>query len=486
MRIAHIAAEVSPFAKTGGLGDVVGALPIAQAKLGADVEVWMPYYRNVREYLGQRRIKTEWVMDPFTLNLGYRSHQIGLLKTYLPGSSVPVYLVGSDEHFDRPGIYDPFFGRDDGVARYSVFVRAVLEAMRIRDRIPAVLHAHDWHAALGPMALKWDEPRDPRFMHTVTVLTVHNLAYQGTFPRSDYHLLGLPAAVYAGVEWAGRINLLKGGLMAADAITGVSPTFAKEMASPEGGFGLDWVVRYREDSVRGILNGVDTDVWNPRVDKKLPHRFDERDFTGKIEDRSALLAMAGMDRHDRGMVVSVIGRLTEQKGYDLLFPVLWELLHDGIRVVLLGSGDPPLEDAVRTFTREARGRFWGFVGFSDELAHLIYAGADAFLMPSRFEPCGLGQLYAMAYGTPPIARRVGGLADTVIGYNTFNLDEATGFTFDTIDALALRDTVRFANRCYQDPVLWSRLMRNGMAKDFSWNRSAEAYERLYMELGARQ
>ncbi|MEW5848504.1 MAG: glycogen synthase [Myxococcota bacterium] len=479
MRIAHLAAEVSPFAKTGGLGDVVGALPVAQKALGHDVHVWMPYYRQVRQHLERRGTPPEVVVGNMHIDLGFRRHEFALLKTHLPDSTVPVFMIAADQFFDRAQIYSSFYGVDDGLQRYAFFVRAVMECMRQQNLIPDVLNAHDWHMALAPMAVKWDEPRDWQFQRTVTVLTVHNMAYQGIYDPGMFHGLGLPASVWPGLEWDGALNLMKGGLMAADAITAVSPTFAHEISTSDGGFGLDWAIRYRGPDVHGILNGIDSRVWNPTLDKKIPYNYDARHPEGKLKNRRALLSMAGMDRDDRGLVIGVVGRLTRQKGYDMLFPVLWDLLADGIRMVFLGSGEPALEGEVHKFSYQARGRFWGFVGFSDELAHLIEAGADAFLMPSRFEPCGLNQMYSLAYGTPPIVRRVGGLKDTVVGFDGHNAEWANGFGFDEASPHALRETVRWAARCYRDPYLWTKLVHNGMSRDFSWQRSAEAYLGLY-------
>jgi starch synthase len=483
MRIAHLAAEVSPFARTGGLGDVVAALAMAQHPFGHDVTVWMPLYRQAREEIAQRGYSTEFVTDPFTLQVGHLRFQVGLLRTSLPSSNVPLYLVGQDELFNRQQIYgrDPH-GRDDGLLRYSVFVNAVFEVMRRLQLVPDLIHAHDWHATLAPMALAWRRPQDPLFRKTSTVLTVHNLAYQGIYDPREYAYLNLPPERAPAAQWLGRLNLMKGGLLTADAITAVSPTFAQEIATPEGGFGLDPIVRTRSAALHGFLNGVDTNLWNPETDGKIPYRYRRGDLAGKAENRRTLLTMAGMDAADPRMVIGVVGRLTEQKGYDLLFPVLDELMREGLRFVMLGTGERWLENAVQAYTHRARGRFWGHVGFDDPLSHLIEAGADAFLMPSRFEPCGLNQMYSLLYGTPPIVRRVGGLVDTVITYDGTNREEATGFGFDASVPHALRDAVRWAEQCFADKALWSQLVDNGMARDFSWKRSAEGYVELYERL----
>ena len=488
MRIAHLSAEVSPFAKTGGLGDVVGALPTYQAALGHDVTVWMPYYRQVKQWLQKNGKQPEWVTDPIRVDLGFNSYEVGILKTTLVGSNVPVYMIAHDPFYDRESVYANFYGRDDGYLRYAVFVRASLEFMRRLKIVPDVLNAHDWHAALAPMAIAWDRPRDWHFHKTATVLTLHNAAYQGLYSPETFVHLGLPIGVYsdAGILQNGAINLMKGGVLAADAITAVSPTFAREITTESGGFGLDPVLRHRRKDLYGIVNGIDPQVWNPAIDKRIPAQYDSSTLEKKLENRKFLLEKAGMDPNDRGMVVGIVGRLTSQKGYDLLFPVLGDLLGDGIRFIFLGSGETETENKIRAAANEVRGRFWGYVGFNESLAHLIEAGADTFLMPSRFEPCGLNQLYSLAYGTPPIVRRTGGLADTVVPYTGRNGDHATGFGFEESTPQALREAVRWAHHTYQDPVAWTKIIRNGMSRDFSWTRSAEKYVALYQRILTRK
>lgn len=479
MRIAHLAAEVAPFAKTGGLGDVVGSLPIAQADLGHEVTVWMPLYRQVWQELNRTGVRPELACDPIRIELGFQTHEIGVLRTRLPGSDVPLYLIGSDPHFDREQIYGAAYWGDDGLIRYSIFVRTALEAMKRLWLAPNIIHAHDWHAALAPMALAWDRPRDWVFDQTRAILTIHNLAYQGIYPPSSFVHLGLPIDAYPMVEWDGNINLMKGGIASAAAITAVSPTFAREITTPDGGFGLDAMLRSRRQQLVGIVNGIDPNVWNPATDSKIPFNYNLESLELKRKNREELLRLAGMNPGDGGLVVGIVGRLTSQKGLDMLFPVLPNLLNKGVRFVMLGSGESKLEGLMHEYSQAAPGKFWGYVGFQDDLAHSIEAGADAFLMPSRFEPCGLNQLYSLAYGTPPIVRRVGGLADTVIGYDGHNASWATGFNFDSPQPSALRDSVLWAQHCYENSSLWTRLAVNGMHQDFSWHRSAQDYQDVY-------
>ncbi|HEY3447364.1 MAG TPA: glycogen synthase [Myxococcales bacterium] len=481
MRIVHLSAEVSPFAKTGGLGDVVGALPWAQQQLGHEVSVWMPLYRQVREGARLGSWSLSPALPPFKLDLGSESHEIALFRSELPGTTVPVYLVANAHFFDRPDLYfaDPS-GRDDGLQRFSVFVRGALEAMRRLGTVPDVVHAHDWHAALAPMALAWDPSLAPDFGAAASVFTIHNLAFQGAGEVSAFRFLGLPEAVRGQVLWHDRLNLMKGATLAASAVNTVSPSAAREMATPEGGFGLDPIFRARGERLVGILNGVDGRIWSPERDRHIARRYGRSgDAAARAENRRSLLTMAGMDADEPGFIVGLTGRLTHQKGFDLFLGALDELLEDQVRFVLLGTGEPPLEAAMRERSKRSRRRFFAYVGFDDTLAHLIIAGADAFLMPSRFEPCGLSQLYALSYGTLPIVRRAGGLKDTVLPFHDGNADQATGFAFDEPSARALRDTVRFAQRTRQDEALWGRLCANGMAQDFSWERSARSYLDLY-------
>ncbi|MBI5545285.1 MAG: glycogen synthase [Deltaproteobacteria bacterium] len=480
MRIAHLSAEVSPFAKTGGLGDVVGALPAAQAELGHEVSVWMPLYRQARTEARRLGVQLTPVLDPFRLELGYESHEVGLMRGELPGSKVPVYFVVAERFFDRPAIYHAdIHGQDDGAFRFAVFARAALESMRRLGLSAEVLHAHDWHAALVPMALAWDRPAERLFAGAVSIFTIHNLAFQGIYDKSEYLRLGLPHEMRGAAMWRDRLNLLKGAVLAANAVNTVSPSFAREIATAAGGFDLDAVFRYRGENLVGIVNGIDRRVWNPASDTLLPRRYDAHDLAPKAEARRALLTMAGMDADDPGFLIGLTGRLTEQKGFDLVFAALDDLLRDGIRFVFLGEGEPHLERALRELAERARRRCFGYVGFEDTLAHLIVAGCDAFLMPSRFEPCGLSQLYALAYGTPPIVRRVGGLKDTVVPFDGHDDAAATGFAFEAATGEALRTAVRLAHRTFKDRDLWRRIVAHGMAQDYSWERSARTYLDLY-------
>jgi starch synthase len=482
VRITHLSAECVPYAKTGGLGDVVGALPKALAARGHDVDVFLPFHLKAARWFRRRNEWPEQAMEPFEISLLGKKHWVGLLRSTLPGSGVPVTFVAHDPLFHRRAIYSPNEeGRDDGLWRFTLFVRAAIEGLKRLGRRPHVLHAHDWHPALAPMLGAWSGFRDPWFDDVSSVLTIHNLGYQGVYSPAEFPILGLPDAVWTGglVEFGGALNLLKGAIIAADMITAVSPTYAKEIQTRQGGTGLDGVLRSRKDRLVGILNGIDTEVWNPSRDKTLPARYSIEDLRGKAECRQELCRLSGFEPGDPAMILGAIGRLTDQKGFDMLLEAAPELIRRGLRIAMLGSGEPALEGAMRLLEAHAPGRFHAFVGYDEALAHRIEAGADAYVMPSRFEPCGLSQMYSLAYGTPPIVRRTGGLADSVVAFDGQNLDQATGFQFDDGSPRALAAMVLFAQKVFFHRETWHRIQQNGMRADFSWARSAEAYEWVY-------
>jgi len=460
----------------------VGTLPRALAARGHDVDLFMPFHLEAARWYRRRNSWPETALPPFEVSLLGRAHTVGLLWDLLPGSVVPVYFVAHDPLFHRPQIYAPNeAGRDDGLWRFTLFVRAAIEALKRLQRRPRVLHTHDWHPSLAPMLGAWSNWRDRWFDDVASVLTIHNLGYQGVYGREEFPILGLPDAAWsaAGVAFSGNVNLLKGAIVAADMITVVSPTYANEIRTVEGGVGLDGVLNARGDRVEGILNGIDTAVWNPAHDPHLPANYGYEDLRGKAECRAGLCRIAGFEPGDPGMILGAIGRLTDQKGFDLLLEAAPELIRRGIRIVMLGSGEPALEGAMRLLEARAAGRFRAFVGYDEPAAHRIEAGADAFVMPSRFEPCGLNQMYSLAYGTPPIVRKTGGLADSVLGFDGHNLEQATGFSFDEASPRALASTVLFAQSVFFHREAWLRIVRNGMARDFSWDRSAAQYEAVY-------
>ncbi len=479
MKICHLSAECMPFAKTGGLGDVAAALPRAQWAAGNDVEIWLPFHLQAAEWYRRRHSWPALGCEPLRIEILGQSYEVGILRGQLPASQVPVYFVAHDPFFQRGPIYaaDPT-GRDDGLWRFTLFVRAALTAMKKLGRRPQILHCHDWHPALAPMLGAWSSYRDRWFDEIASVLTIHNLHHQGTYEPSLFPALGLPAETAPLVSHHGAVNLLKGALVAADMITTVSPTYAWEIRTREGGQGLDELLHARADRLVGILNGIDPSEWDPAVDPHLVARYSAADLRGKAQCRRALCEAAGLAADDPGMILGAIGRLTEQKGFDVLLDAVPQLLAAGTRIVMLGSGDSQLERRMLGYAAAHPGRFHAWLGYDEARAHSIEAGADSFIMPSRFEPCGLNQLYSLAYGTPPIVRHTGGLADTVIAYHGHNLDSANGFSFHDLTPAAIVGTVAWARQAMAQGA-WPQLVENAMRADFSWQRAEEHYAEVY-------
>lgn len=483
LRIAHLAAECVPFAKTGGLADVVGSLPKALARRGHVSDVWMPFHLDAARWYRRRLTWPEQGLPPFRVLMPGREYEVGVLRGHLPGTDVSVWFVAHDPLFHRPGgLYAPnAAGKDDGLWRFGLFVRAAVEAMKRLGQRPQILHAHDWHPALATMLGAWSSWREPWFDDVASVFTIHNIAYQGVYGAGEFPALGLPVEAWTGGKLAssGALNLMKGALEAADVITTVSPTYAREIQTPAGGAGLHGVVRGRAERLVGILNGIDREVWDPAHDTYLPSHYSARDFRGKAECRAELCRTAHFDPGEPDLVLGAIGRLTDQKGFDLLLEAAPELLRRGVRIVMLGSGDAALEGAFRVLQAHAPHRVKAFIGYDEAMAHLIVAGADAILMPSRFEPCGLTQMYGLAYGTVPVVRRTGGLADSVVPFDGENFDRATGFHFLEAAPHALAAEVLHAQHMFFHKEPWWRIARNGMAVDNSWEHAAGLYEAVY-------
>ena len=411
LRILYVAAEVAPFAKTGGLADVAGALPLALARLGHDVRVVMPLHRGVAAAAGPLRVAVPRVTVP----IGDRTVEGALLEGRL-GGEVPVYFVAQDEYYDRPALY----GASDDCERFTFFCRSILTALPELGWLPQVVHANDWQAGLLPVYLETLYRDPPGYADVATVFTVHNLAYQGVFWHYDLPMTGLGWDLFtpAGVEFYGHLSLLKGGLVFADLLTTVSPTYAREIQSPEFGERLDGVLRERSADLTGILNGLDVQAWNPATDPDIPKRYDRDDVGGKAACTAALRGELGLsDSGRRTPLVGVVSRLAEQKGLDLVAGAVPAIRAAGGQLVVLGSGEEHLERLLGELARAHPESVAVHIGFDERLARRIYAGADLFLMPSRYEPCGLGQLIALRYGTVPVVRRTGGLTDTVRPWN---------------------------------------------------------------------
>lgn len=482
MKILFASAEVSPFAKTGGLGDVCGALPKALADLGHDVLVFVPYYREAREYLARTGQPVETLFEQVTLSWDGWSHEITVYRSRLPGSDVPVVFIANDYFYNRESIYAPTWdGHDDNLERYVVFCRAVILVTEMLGYSPEIVHAHDWHTAFLPVYLHSGLRGAENFRLAHSVYTIHNLAYQGQYPADRFDYLGLHSRYWNGdaIEHYGNLHSMKGGIVFADQVTSVSPNYAREIQGGEFGAGLDGLLRETSYKLTGILNGIDTSEWDPATDLHLPARYGSDDFSGKEICKEQLCLEAEIPYQRGTPLIGIVSRLVSQKGLDLLLPILRDILAQGAQMILLGSGEPELENAFRDFSSAFPSHFRAWIGFDNARAHRITAGCDIFLMPSRYEPCGLNQMYSLRYGTPPVVRMTGGLADTVIPFNGENTLEASGFGFGTIDPQAFHGAVLYAIQTYARRDTWERLQRNGMRQNFSWERSARRYEDVY-------
>ena len=479
MKILFVASEVVPFAKTGGLADVAGALPKALARLGHQPRVIMPRYRTI----DAKKFRLRKVLDRLPVTVGETTVEAAVFEAPIPGTSIITYFVDVPAWFDRDGLYqDKGVDFPDNLPRFSGFVQAVLAAMPKLKWAPDVVHVHDWQTALLCPHLALTRAEDRFWQAVGTVFTVHNLAYQGLFSREAWALTNLPERAFGmeGLEFYGKINCLKGGLVFAEALTTVSPTYATEIQAQEFGCGLDGVLVSRRDRLVGILNGIDPDEWNPQQDAFLPARYGPQELAGKSLCKLALQRGQQLpERH--ALLIGMIQRLAEQKGIDIFTQAAPELMRLPIQVVILGTGDPVYHEKLLALAAEFPNQFALNLKFDNALAHQIEAGADAFLMPSRFEPCGLNQMYSMRYGTVPIVRRVGGLADTVVDVSPPALQQrrANGFVFEPYTAEALLEAVTRAVAAHQDHGLWETLMRTGMQQDVSWDRSAREYVGVY-------
>lgn len=481
MRIVFATAEVSPIAKTGGLGDVCGSLPKALAALGHDVTVFMPFYRQAKEWFARNDVRPEQIGSPIRIGWANWIADATFFRTVLPGSEVPVVLVANDYFFDREQIYSGYGGLDDFLHRYTFFCRAVIAGCELLDISPEVLHAHDWHTALLPVYLHSGLRGTDQFRATRSVYTIHNLNYQGVADAPAFSLTGLHRRYWApdALEHYGKVNPMKGGILFADQVTTVSPNYAREIQTPEHGAGLDGVLRAVAYKFNGVLNGIDVTEWDPATDEYLDANYEPGKLHGKTISKRMLAKEAGLPNKARTPMLAVISRLVEQKGFQLLIPILGKLLRAGAQAVILGSGEPLYEEAFARLGTEYRDACRVWIGFDNALAHRIYAGSDLLLMPSMYEPCGLNQMYALRYGTLPVVRLTGGLADTVIPYDGTNRDEADGFAFRNISSEEFYLATWVGMLTQKDSRTWKMLQHNGMLHDFSWSRSAGQYEEIY-------
>jgi len=496
LRVLLASSEVIPFAKTGGLADVCGSLPRALEQRGLEPAVIMPLYRSAR--MGKESVRpTDHLLQ---VPMGNGIIPGRLWRSTLPGSTVPVWLIEQVDFFDRDdpeqklGLYQFEDARGqkrdyfDNGRRFAFFGKAVLETCRILDYWPDVLHLNDWQTGLVPVFLRESTPKQSRFQSIRALFTLHNLAYQGVFPKSVFNETGLPDRIFHWqlLEYYDQINFLKAGIVYADWLNTVSPTYAKEIHQTNLGCGLQGILTERRDRLSGIMNGIDYQVWDPAIDDKIAAQYTPATVgQGKPKCKSALQAELGLASEPRAPLLAVIARLVEQKGIELVLKVAGALLTDKAQLVVLGEGDAKYQEQLRNLETKHPQRARVVLSFDEDLAHRIEAGADIFLMPSVYEPSGLNQLYSLKYGTVPVVRVTGGLADTIVDVSEETLAKgtATGFCFQAISGSALREIVERAMVVYRDrPEVWLQIQRNGMACDWSWSRSAGEYEELYRRL----
>ena len=463
-----VSSEAAPYAKTGGLADVVGALPAALQKLGHEVAVLLPRYKATLDWA------TRAVTEPFPVQLG---PFVWFPSVYTTQQPSPFYFLDLPDFYNRDGLYGDKAGDfGDNDLRFGLLSLATFEFARRVFR-PDILHCHDWQAGLAPAYLKEFLAEDPNFYQTKTVMTIHNLGYQGLFPKSAMDRVGLPPWVFRPdlVEFHGNVSLLKAGLVYADALSTVSPRYAQEIQTLEQGFGLDGLLRARARDLYGILNGVDYNQWNPETDPAIPTHFSAADLSGKAACKRELLKEFGLHASplDRPLI-GIVSRLTGQKGADLIAQAAPALFSRDVSMVVLGSGEPQYESLFRQIRDRFPDRVGVFLGYNDGLAHRIESGADIFLMPSRYEPCGLNQIYSLRYGTVPVVRATGGLDDTI--------DPQTGFKFYDYSAEALLEAMSDCLDAWGNQDRWTAMMRTGMQRDFSWMASAVQYDSLFRRL----
>ncbi len=469
LKVLFLAAEAVPFAKVGGLADVAGALPKALRALGHDVRLMIPRYGSIRS----DQFHFERVGKPFPVPVGPREEPVHLVTTTIDG--MPVYLIW-DEKFFSPR--DRIYGFDDDPQRFTFFCRAAVAALPALGWMPDILHANDWHTAPVPTWLAYEGRYRPEYRHIASVFTIHNIAYQGPCGRLILTFARMEYVKHLEVEPPGQVNWMAQGIANADLITTVSPQYAREILETEAGAGLSPLLRQRQDRLFGILNGIDTDFWNPATDPHLRQKFDLTNPRLRAVNKAALQQEARLPVRPDIPLIGMVTRLDAIKGIDLLAPVLEQLLQGDTQFVLLGTGQPEYHQQMEVLQARFPDKMRVFLRFDEPLAHRIYAGCDIFLMPSRFEPCGLGQMIAMRYGAVPVVHRTGGLADTVTDYHQ-RPDKATGFVFENFSPEDCLDALERALRAWRDRDVWAAIQTRGMKADFSWESSARKYAEIY-------
>jgi starch synthase len=480
MKIAFVSSEVFPYAKTGGLADVAGSLPIELAKLGHEVKVFMPNYNSIdhNKYFINRR---EDIAE-FPVRVGGWDRSVKLYNSFLPNSNVEIIFIDHPYYFHRNKIYTNNWDEDE---RFIFFQKGMIESLQRLQWKPDIIHCNDWQTGLIPLLVKDNYKWDKFFDNIAFVYTIHNIAYQGRFGKDtllraeiDEKFFNPPGII----EHDGDVNFMKAAIMMSEVVNTVSNTYAKELLTSEYGAGMENYLKYREQDFYGIINGIDYDIWNPEKDKLIPHHYSIDNFEGKKKNKQHLVEKFGLSYHENIPLIGIISRMVSQKGFDIIAPIMNDLMKMNIQLVVLGSGESHYQSLFNQYAYYYPDKVGAYIGFNNELSHLIEAGSDIFLMPSHYEPCGLNQIYSLKYGTVPVVRKTGGLADTVQDwneYNSYGMDIGNGYSFYDYSSSALLQSIKRAVNDFHNKPVWEKIIRNGMVKDYSWKHSAEEYVELY-------
>ena len=480
MKIAFISSEAVPYAKTGGLADVAGSLPKALEKLGCEVKIFIPKYSRIDEI--KHELHYNWEVGEIKIKINDELRSVHLHQGKLPGSNIEVNLIDCPYYFFRDSIYTNDTDEDE---RFILFSKGVIEVLRNLSWAPDILHCNDWQTGLIPLYIKDNYKNYEIFENTAALFTIHNIGYQGNFPPKTLLNADInPKYFYPGgpVEFYNNISFMKTGIFFSDIITTVSKNYAREILTPEYGAGLDGVLHSRRKDIYGILNGIDYSVWNPEHDKSIPFNFSSIDIKGKEQNKKFLLQHLNLPYNEKIPLIGIVSRMVSQKGFDIFSEVVNDLMKIDAQWVILGNGQPEYEDLFQTLAVKFPKKIIVYIGFNNELSHIIEAGSDIFLMPSLYEPCGLNQMYSLRYGTVPVVRKTGGLADTVHDWNeekTKKKGTGTGFTFTKYDGKELLKTLKRAVKTFKEKETWRKIQINGMEKDYSWEHSAKEYLELY-------
>lgn len=487
MNVLFVASEMEPFAKTGGLADVIGVLPKCLSDLGLDVRVVIPHYKEVERNLRRLGFKVQTIRNTeIIVPIDWIGHKGKIKEAKLEG--ITVYFLVNEEFYDRDYIYgSPVGDYQDNDTRFGFLSVGALEIAKAVNFQPNIIHCNDWQTALIPISLKWKKHYhdDPFFENTKVVYTIHNIAYQGLYKQDLIEKFGLPSYIYNmnGLEFYGKVNLMKGGIIASDLVTTVSPRYTEEIKTPEYGYWLDGVLRSisHQNKLVGVMNGLDYDVWDPEKDNIICMKYSPENLDGKAMNKMKLRKGLGFKSKGNKPLIGIISRLADQKGIDLVVDFLDQILDLDVELVILGTGDKNYENILTENMHQYGDRFSAIIGYNDKKARAIYAGSDMFLMPSRFEPCGLGQLMALKYGTIPIVRGTGGLLDSIIDYKR-TADRGNGFVFHDFDGEEMLKSIKDAISVYNKPIEWNNLVKKAMNENFSWRKASEIYLGHYQKL----